>query len=117
MGPKHFLNFEKISNQEFVSIIERGIELKNSNETEKTLKGKILGLVFEQPSYEKGTFCRNWRFRWLRRRVLGGLFRNNPEGIGGLAGSGAERRDAYFGTTLHHFRRILLELEVSLAWG
>ena len=50
MGPKHFLNFEKISNQEFVSIIERGIELKNSNETKKTLKGKILGLVFEQPS-------------------------------------------------------------------
>ncbi len=50
MGPKHFLNFQKISNQELVSIIDRGIELKNSRESEKTLKGKTLGLVFEQPS-------------------------------------------------------------------
>ena len=50
MGPKHFLNFQKISNQELVSIIDRGIELKNSSEPEKTLKGKTLGLVFEQPS-------------------------------------------------------------------
>ena len=46
----HFLNFQKISNQELVSIIDRGIELKNSSEPEKTLKGKTLGLVFEQPS-------------------------------------------------------------------
>ena len=50
MGPKHFLNFQKISNQELVSIIDRGIEVKNSSEPEKTLKGKTLGLVFEQPS-------------------------------------------------------------------
>ena len=50
MGPKHFLNFQKISNQELVSIIDRGIELKNSSEPEKTLIGKTLGLVFEQPS-------------------------------------------------------------------
>ena len=50
MGPKHFLNFQKISNQELVSIIDRGIELKNSRDSEKTLKGKTLGLVFEQPS-------------------------------------------------------------------
>ena len=50
MGPKHFLNFQKISNQELVSIIDRGIELKNSSEPERTLKGKTLGLVFEQPS-------------------------------------------------------------------
>ena len=50
MGPKHFLNFQKISNQELVSIIDRGIELKNSRKPEKTLKGKTLGLVFEQPS-------------------------------------------------------------------
>ena len=50
MGPKHFLNFQKISNQELVSIIDRGIELKNSSESKKTLKGITLGLVFEQPS-------------------------------------------------------------------
>ena len=50
MSPKHFLNFQKITKQEFVSIIDRGLELKKSVKPKKTLKNKVLGLVFEQPS-------------------------------------------------------------------
>ena len=50
MSPKHFLNFQKITKQELVSIIDRGLELKKSVKPKKTLKNKVLGLVFEQPS-------------------------------------------------------------------
>ena len=50
MSPKHFLNFQKITKQEMVSIIDRGLELKKSVKPKKTLKNKVLGLVFEQPS-------------------------------------------------------------------
>ncbi len=50
MSPKHFLNFQKITKQELVSIIERGLELKKFVKPKKTLKNKVLGLVFEQPS-------------------------------------------------------------------
>ena len=40
MSPKHFLNFKKITKQEFVSIIDRGLELKKSIKPKKTLKIK-----------------------------------------------------------------------------
>ena len=50
MSPKHFLNFQKITKQELVSIIDRGLELKKSVKPKKTLKNKVLGLVFEKPS-------------------------------------------------------------------
>ena len=50
MSPKHFLNFQKITKQELVSIIDRGLELKKSVKPKKTLKNKVLGLIFEQPS-------------------------------------------------------------------
>ena len=50
MSTKHFLNFQKITKQELVSIIDRGLELKKSVKPKKTLKNKVLGLVFEQPS-------------------------------------------------------------------
>ena len=50
MSPKHFLNFQGISKEDFHTIINRGLELKNSSDLKKTLKNKVLGLVFEQPS-------------------------------------------------------------------
>ena len=50
MGPKHFLNFQKISMLSPEVHFQFPIELKNSSESKKTLKGITLGLVFEQPS-------------------------------------------------------------------
>jgi ornithine carbamoyltransferase len=50
MSPKHFLNFQGITKKDFQTIINRGLELKNSSDLKKTLKNKVLGLVFEQPS-------------------------------------------------------------------
>ena len=49
-------------------------------------------LVFDQHSYGLGTFCRNWRPRGLRHRVPGGLFLNNTHmkrgHFVGIGGSG-----------------------------
>ena len=50
MRPKHFLNFDKFSNTNLVSIIERAIEIKSKSETSNIFNKKTLGLIFQKPS-------------------------------------------------------------------
>ena len=50
MRPKHFLNFDKFSKTNLVSIIERAIEIKSKSETSNILNKKNLGLIFQKPS-------------------------------------------------------------------
>ena len=50
MRPKHFLNFDKFSKTDLVSIIERAIEIKSKSETSNIFKKKTLGLIFQKPS-------------------------------------------------------------------
>ena len=50
MRPKHFLNFDKFSKTNLVSIIERAIEIKSKSETSNIFDKKTLGLIFQKPS-------------------------------------------------------------------
>jgi len=50
MRPKHFLNFDKFSKTDLVSIIERAIEIKSKSETSNIFNKKTLGLIFQKPS-------------------------------------------------------------------
>ena len=50
MRPKHFLNFDKFSKKNLVSIIERAIEIKSKSETSNIFDKKTLGLIFQKPS-------------------------------------------------------------------
>ena len=50
MRPKHFLNFDKFSKTNLVSIIERAIEIKSKSETSNIFNKKNLGLIFQKPS-------------------------------------------------------------------
>ena len=50
MRPKHFLNFDKFSKANLVSIIERAIEIKSKSETSNIFDKKTLGLIFQKPS-------------------------------------------------------------------
>ena len=50
MRPKHFLNFDKFSKTNLVSIIERAIEIKSKSETSNIFNKKTLGLIFQKPS-------------------------------------------------------------------
>ena len=50
MRPKHFLNFDKFSKTDLVSIIERAIEIKSKSETSNIFDKKTLGLIFQKPS-------------------------------------------------------------------
>ena len=50
MRPKHFLNFDKLSKKNLVSIIERAIEIKSKSETSNIFDKKTLGLIFQKPS-------------------------------------------------------------------
>ena len=50
MRPKHFLNFDKFSKTNLVSIIERAIEIKSNSETSNIFDKKTLGLIFQKPS-------------------------------------------------------------------
>ena len=50
MSPKHFLNYEGLSKEFIISIIDRGLELKSLDRLPKSLENKSLGLIFEKPS-------------------------------------------------------------------
>ena len=50
MRPKHFLNFDKFSKTDLVSIIKRAIEIKSKSETSNIFNKKTLGLIFQKPS-------------------------------------------------------------------
>ena len=50
MRPKHFLNFDKFSKTNLVSIIERAIEIKSKSEISNIFDKKTLGLIFQKPS-------------------------------------------------------------------
>ena len=50
MSPKHFLNYQGLSKEFIVSIIDRGLELKSLDQLPKSLENKSLGLIFEKPS-------------------------------------------------------------------
>ena len=50
MRPKHFLNFDKFSKTNLVSIIERATEIKSKSETSNIFDKKTLGLIFQKPS-------------------------------------------------------------------
>ena len=50
MRPKHFLNFDKFSKTNLVSIIKRAIEIKSKSETSNIFDKKTLGLIFQKPS-------------------------------------------------------------------
>ena len=50
MSPKHFLNYEGLSKEFIISIIDRGLELKSLDQLPKSLENKSLGLIFEKPS-------------------------------------------------------------------
>ena len=50
MRQKHFLNFDKFSKTNLVSIIERAIEIKSKSETSNIFDKKTLGLIFQKPS-------------------------------------------------------------------
>lgn len=50
MQLKHFLRVCDFSKEEILSLINRALELKREKKVTETLKGKILGLIFEKPS-------------------------------------------------------------------
>ena len=50
MSPKHFLNYQGLSKEFIISIIDRGLELKSLDQLPKSLENKSLGLIFEKPS-------------------------------------------------------------------
>ena len=48
MSPKHFLNYEGLSKEFIISIIDRGLELKSLDRLPKSLENKSLGLIFQE---------------------------------------------------------------------
>lgn len=50
MSKKHFLRVCDLSKEEILGLIDRALKLKQEKEVKQTLKGRILGLIFEKPS-------------------------------------------------------------------
>lgn len=50
MSKKHFLRVCDFSKEEILGLIDRALKLKQEKEVKQTLKGRILGLIFEKPS-------------------------------------------------------------------
>lgn len=50
MFKKHFLRVCDLSKEEILGLIDRALKLKQEKEVKQTLKGRILGLIFEKPS-------------------------------------------------------------------
>jgi ornithine carbamoyltransferase len=51
MNPRHFTSLLDLSSEEFRSIINRGIALKNNRDPDyQPLKGQVLAMIFEKSS-------------------------------------------------------------------